>query len=135
MPFLLDSDWIIQALTGRGPALALITRLAPSQIAVSVINLAEVYERAYESPNPDAHLRSFREFWHPYRLITLDEATMQRFAETRSLRRRRGELIPDMDLLIAAIALRHGLTLLTFNLRHFRRIPDLTFYQPGSLGL
>jgi predicted nucleic acid-binding protein len=34
-------------------------------------------------------------------------------------------LIPDMDLLIAATALEHDLTLVTRNLSHFSRIPEL----------
>jgi predicted nucleic acid-binding protein len=55
---------------------------------------------------------------------------MLRFAEVRSFLRRRGQLIPDFDLLIAATALHHDLTLLTFNRRHFLRVPDLKLYQP-----
>jgi predicted nucleic acid-binding protein len=43
----------------------------------------------------------------------------------------RGELIPDFDPLIGATALVHDLTVLTFNLRHFQRIPELKLYQPG----
>ncbi len=35
----------------------------------------------------------------------------------------------DADLLIAATALEHDLTLMTQNLRHFNRIPDLKLYQ------
>jgi tRNA(fMet)-specific endonuclease VapC len=56
---------------------------------------------------------------------------MERFAETRAYLRRRGQRIADFDLLIAATALHHDLTLLTFNLRHFERVPDLKLYQPS----
>jgi tRNA(fMet)-specific endonuclease VapC len=38
---------------------------------------------------------------------------------------RRGELICDADILIAATAITHGLTVATNNQAHFRRIPDL----------
>jgi predicted nucleic acid-binding protein len=37
-------------------------------------------------------------------------------------------LIEDFDLVIAATALHYDLTLLTFNRRHFERIPDLRLY-------
>ena len=47
------------------------------------------------------------------------------------LQRRQGQLIPDLDLLIAATALHHDLTLLTRNIRHFNRIPELRLYQPS----
>lgn len=36
-----------------------------------------------------------------------------------------GNLIPDLDLLIASTALEHALVLLTRNRRHFQRIPQL----------
>ena len=37
----------------------------------------------------------------------------------------RGELLDDADLMIASIALRHDLTLVTGNTRHFSRVPGL----------
>jgi tRNA(fMet)-specific endonuclease VapC len=64
-------------------------------------------------------------------LLGLNDPIMERFAEPRALLRRRVELIADFDSLIAATALHHDLTLLTFNLRHFERIPDLKLYQPS----
>ena len=44
--------------------------------------------------------------------------------------RRQGQLIPDLDLLIAATALAHDLTLVTRNRHHFERIPDLRLHSP-----
>ena len=43
--YLLDSDWIIQALANREPALSTLERLASSRIYVSYITVAEIYER------------------------------------------------------------------------------------------
>ena len=51
-----------------------------------------------------------------------------RFAHIRSLLRREGNLIPDLDLLIAATALEHDVILVTRNVRHFERIPELQIY-------
>ena len=55
---------------------------------------------------------------------------MQRFARIRGGLRRRGQLIPDPDILIGATALHHGITLLTRNIKDFQRIPELKLYQP-----
>jgi predicted nucleic acid-binding protein len=104
--------------------------LAGGRIYVSYITLGEIYERAFGSVNPDAHLVSYRQFLDPYRTLALSEPIMLRFGELRFDLRRRGQLIPDFDLLIAATALHHDLTVLTFNWRHFQRIPDLKLYQP-----
>ena len=93
--------------------------------------MGEVYERAFDYANPQQHLTSFRHFLGSYRLLGLDDPIMERFAETRAFLRKRGQGLADFDLLIAATALRHDLTLLTFNLRHFERVPDLKLYQPS----
>jgi tRNA(fMet)-specific endonuclease VapC len=44
--------------------------------------------------------------------------------------KRRGLTIGDFDILIAATALHHDLTLVTRNRRHVSRIPDLQLYSP-----
>ena len=129
--YLLDTNWIIQALANRQPALGALDRLAGSRVYVSYVTVGELYERAFSFANPQAHLISFRYFLGFYRLLGLSDPIMERFAETRALLRRRGQGIADFDLLLAATALHHDLTLLTFNLRHFERIPDLKLYQPS----
>ena len=55
---------------------------------------------------------------------------MEIFARTRGELRRDGRLIPDLDLLIAATAIHHDLTLVTRNVRHIGRISALQIYQP-----
>jgi predicted nucleic acid-binding protein len=121
---------VIHALAGRNHALSPLERLSSRHIGVSVITLAEVYQQAFESTNPDAYLATYRGFIAPFRVIPVTEPIAARFAEIRALLTRRGELISDFDMLIAATALHYNLTVLTFNLRHFSRIPDLVLYQP-----
>jgi predicted nucleic acid-binding protein len=128
--YLLDTDWVIQALARREPAARTLERLTDSRVYVSYVTLGEVYERAFGSANPQAHLAGFRHFLSAYNLLGLSDPVMERFAETRALLRRRGQRLADFDLLIATTALRYDLTLLTFNLRHFERVPDLKLYQP-----
>lgn len=93
--------------------------------------MAEIYDAAFNSPNPEAHLANSRQFLGGLRTIGLNDQIAERFAETRSFLRRRGMLIPDFDILIAATALHDDLTLLTFNVQHFRRIPDLRVFPPS----
>ena len=38
MEYLVDTDWIIHALTGKQTILAIINRLAPSTIAISYVS-------------------------------------------------------------------------------------------------
>ncbi|MCA9878521.1 MAG: type II toxin-antitoxin system VapC family toxin, partial [Thermomicrobiales bacterium] len=126
-----DTDWAIQAIGGREPAVHTLGLLADSKIYISYMTLGELYEGAFHTSNPPAELVILRRFTAQFRLLGFTEPIIETFAEIRAYLRRRGLLIADMDLLIAATALYHNLTLLTFNRRHFDRIPDLKLYQPA----
>jgi len=132
MNYLLDTNWIIQLLAGHNETATFHKRIHPDKLAVSYITVGEIYDVAFAYANPQAHLSSFRQFLAPFTLLTLNDAIMERFADIRSLLRRRGELISDFDILIGATALHHDLTLLTYNTRHFKRIPDLQLYPPAA---
>ncbi len=128
MPYLLDADWSIQSLHQHGQAAITLRRLAPQRIAVSIITLVELYEASFMTTNPKAHMAGLRNFLAPFRLLNLNEDIAQRAAEIRAHLRRQGRIISDFDILIGATALHYGLTVLTFNRRHFERIPDLKLY-------
>ena len=100
-----------------------IDRLTSDGLAVSIIAVAEVYEGAFATPAPEETLANFREFLRGYSHLPVSDAIAARFARLRAALRRQGQLIPDMDLLIAATALEENLTLLTRNVRHFARVP------------
>ena len=131
MRYLVDSDWLIDAFLGLPTAVNLLARLRDDGLAVSIISYGELFEGAISAPDPATELARFRRFLARLALLALDDAVMERFARLRTELRRRGQLIPDLDLLIAATAMHHDLTLLTRNVRHFRRIPELTLYEPS----
>jgi tRNA(fMet)-specific endonuclease VapC len=131
MAYLIDTDWLIHAFAGREVAVNTLRRLAPQCPSVSLITIAEVYDAAFNSPNPTAHLANSRQFLGQFQPLGLNDQIAERFAETRSFLRRRGMLISDLDLLIAGTALHYDLTLLTFNVRHFQRVPELRVYPPS----
>ena len=55
-----------------------------------------------------------------------DRASAERYAELRADLQRQGQIIGGNDMQIAAIALVHGLILVTHNTREFSRIPGLS---------
>ena len=131
MRYLVDTDWIIDALADVPSAVEPLDRLSADGLAVSIISFGELFEGAYGFPNPEVHLAAFRRFLSGFTLLDLTDPIMEVFARTRADLRRQGNLIPDLDLLIAAAALHHDLTLMTRNLRHFARIANLRLYQPS----
>jgi tRNA(fMet)-specific endonuclease VapC len=129
--YLVDSDWLVDAMVGVQSALTALQRHAIDGLAVSIISVGELFEGAFASTHPQRDLANLRSFLAPFPVIPLSEPIMELFAQHRHRLRRRGALIPDLDLLIAATALDQGLTLMTRNVRHFSRIPMLQLYGSG----
>jgi predicted nucleic acid-binding protein len=128
--YLVDTDWLIDAIVGVPAARVLLNRLSGDGVAVSMVSLGELFEGVHLSPDPAEHLRSLKGFLTGYTILNLSEAIMEEFGRIRADLRRHGMLIPDLDLLIAATALHHNLSLVTRNVRHFIRIPGLNLFQP-----
>jgi len=128
MRYLVDSDWIVDCLHGEESAIQTISQLAPEGVAVSIVSVAEIYEGAFVFPDPDRHLNAFRTFLKAFTVLSIDDEIAERFARIRAQLRREGRVPTDFDLLIAATSLRHNLTLVTRNVRHFRTVPDLQLF-------
>lgn len=64
MKYLLDADWIIHLLAGKQAVAARIQHLAPEDIAISLVTVAEVYLRSLylcQSRGAFGHLSPIRE--------------------------------------------------------------------------
>ena len=123
MMYLLDTN-VVSALRrpDRHPAPTLwLKDQRPSDVFISVVTLAEI-ERgiAQQIPrNPDFARDLAQWFertlaWFADRVLPVDVATARRWGRLSASVGNR-----DVDLLIAATALEHGLTVVTGNVRHF----------------
>jgi tRNA(fMet)-specific endonuclease VapC len=128
MRYTLDADWVINALAKKRRADSVLKELGSQVIGISIITLGELYEGPLGTAHPESNLAALREFLGLFSVIQVTEPIMERFARIRYHLRRQGNLIPDLDLLIAATALELDLTVLTFDVGHFERIPDLKLY-------
>ena len=99
--------------------------LAPEGVGISIVSLAELQEGIARSVTPEVDQAILRGFLTTVTVVDLDEDTCRIFGTERARLRAEGNLIGDFDLLIGATAVRHGLTLLTNNRRHFERLADL----------
>jgi tRNA(fMet)-specific endonuclease VapC len=84
------------------------------------------YRAAY-SAQPEANQQAIDDFIGLIVVLGLDPETARAFGEAKAELQRRGVLIEDFDLLIAATARARGLTLVTNNAEHFGRVPELHF--------
>lgn len=53
MRYLLDADWVINALAGKRDADTAIDNLSDAGIAITITTIGEIYEGAFGSPDPD----------------------------------------------------------------------------------
>src|SRR2546421_6351158 len=126
MSYLIDSDWVIDYLRGIPTAVEFLQSRARDNLAISLMTYGEVYEGIYYGPSRRVSEEGFRQFVRDVSVLVPNRAIMRRFALIRGDLRNRGELIGDPDILIAATALHHNLTLVTENRRHFERIASLS---------
>ncbi len=122
---MVDTDWVIEYMHRVPHVVDRVAELTPAGIGLSVISLAELYEGVQGDVDPQRSERELDAFLERVYLLDVDEGTCRIFGRERARLRADGSLIGDMDLLIGATALRHGLTLLTNNRRHFDRIEGL----------
>ena len=126
MRYLVDSDWAISYLNGWRPVVERYNELLPEGIGISVVCLGEVYDGMIGKPDEERQEREFAEFLKSVRdVVPLDPEICWIFAGERKRLREAGCRTPDLDLLIGATAIRHDLTLLSNNRRHFTRMRGL----------
>jgi tRNA(fMet)-specific endonuclease VapC len=126
--YLIDSDRVADALAGRSDARRLLASLSRDGLALSVMTYGEIYEGIYFARDPRAAEAGFRLFLRGVDVLPLGRTILRRFARIRGDLRRQGLLLGDPDLLIAATAIHHGLTLVTRNRQHFQRVPGLALH-------
>ena len=120
---LIDTDWMADFLKGRSQAVQLLTSLADEGIAISIITYAELYEGLLREPNK-ARRTQLEELLASVDVLPIDYEVARLFAAHRSDLRDQGLPIPDLDLFIAATALRHDLSLVSRD-KHFDRVAGL----------
>jgi tRNA(fMet)-specific endonuclease VapC len=125
LSFLIDTDWVIDHLHGVAHATRRLKELQPQGLGLSVVSAAELWEGAYFSRDPKRSQETLEEFLSGIDILGIDEEICKRFGQLRGSMRKGGQRVGDFDLLIAATALRHNLTLLTNNRKHFEGIAGL----------
>jgi len=122
--YLLDTPFVAALLNNCAGAVSLATPwIAANEAATSVLVYAEAIEYIKPSQRYAQHYSALRNLLagvYPY-FLTLP--ILERYADIR-LALRRGQLIGDMDTLIAATALERDLTIVTID-PDFQRVPGL----------
>src|SRR5437660_870322 len=129
MTYFIDSDVVADYLGAKPQALDLLSALAKEDIALSLVTVGEIYEGIYYGRDPRKAEAVFHQFLRMAETLPLTHTIMQRFAQIRGELRRKGQIIGDFDMLIAATALHHDLLVVNRNTKDYQRIPHLQLYK------
>ena len=135
MAYLLDTDILIDQFAELPAAVELVGRLASAGIAVSIITYMEAYQGVLRSPDRQIAEAKFTDFMASVPVLPFSPSVARRCAELREDLRLGGKRVRAraLDLLTAAIALEHQLTLVTRNSADYHDIPDLDLYPSNEL--
>jgi tRNA(fMet)-specific endonuclease VapC len=121
--YLLDKNVIIALFAGDA---AVQDHLAVAdEIYIPSIAIGELCFGAHKSGRPAQNLARVDEFAANNVVLSCDTQTARRYGDVKAALLREGRPIPENDIWIAAVALQHGLTLVT-NDAHLRDIEGLS---------
>jgi tRNA(fMet)-specific endonuclease VapC len=125
MSYLLDTDICIYWLKGRESVLSKVDDIGLNNIFISMITAAELFYGAYNSQSVEKNLMTAKRFIDFFDVLDLSLEASEIFGRLKAELRQQGNLIADMDLMIASVALANNLVLVTNNTRHYARIEAL----------
>jgi tRNA(fMet)-specific endonuclease VapC len=120
---MLDTDICSYIIKSRSPSLAArLSAIPPSLACVSVITRAELLYGLKRLPVLHRLHDLVRRFLGIVRVLAWDETAADRYADVRHSLVTSGNLIGEMDMMIAAHALAANAVLVTNNIRQFERV-------------
>jgi tRNA(fMet)-specific endonuclease VapC len=134
MTYLVDTDSSIDYLAGQAEMLALWPRLLNAGTAISSVTWIELYSGIFGARDPGRAERDLRRFLRSVRVLSLTRRVMRETAELRHelLAKKLPIKHRAYDLITAATARVHDLTLVTSNIKDFGDIPHLKLLDPRT---
>ncbi len=124
--WLLDTNAWVRYLQHRpSPVQEQMRAHRPDQILLCDVVKMELYYGAYKSQRVEKNLATLQTIFAQFKSLPFDGQAARIAGNLRSDLAQRGTPIGPYDLQIAAIALAHGVTLVTHNTREFGRVDGL----------
>jgi predicted nucleic acid-binding protein len=122
--FLLDTNICSHYLRTPGPLFHRFQQHL-GRLHLSVISLGELYCWTLDRSTSPRHHASLGAFLNDVTVLDTDIGVARKFGEVRSALIEQGKAAPSIDMLIAATALVHQLTLVTHNTADFANVAGL----------
>ena len=126
--YLLDTNIISFIARSHTLTINKLASVDADQVSTCSIVMSELFFGAINHPDPDRgkiHLQNYSKLSSQTLIYDFDIEAAMTFAQLKSQLKKTGIVIDDFDLLIASIALANNLILVTNNIKHFAKIPNL----------
>jgi predicted nucleic acid-binding protein len=123
--YLIDSDILIYFLKGKQEVVEKLSQIPIDDLYISRINYTELMYGAYNSSKINQNLKVIEPFLESFTVLEFTKASSLIFAKEKAGLKKSGNIIADMDLMIASIAIENDCTLISNNMKHFERIQNL----------
>lgn len=94
-------------------------------LKISSITVAELYFGAYNSQNIEKNIEIVKNFLLAFEIVDFDRKASIEYARIKADLRKKGQVIGELDMQIAGIALSNNLVLVTNNEKEFVRVSNL----------
>jgi tRNA(fMet)-specific endonuclease VapC len=127
MTHLLDTNTCVQFLRfgAASPVATKLAAMAPGSVVLCSVVVAELLFGALRSRDAARNLTAVQQFLAGLVSLPFEDRAAAEYARIRADPTARGLIIGPNDLLIAAIAVANGLTLVTHNTAEFSRVSGL----------
>ncbi len=125
---ILDTDILVGFLRNEPDAIKFFKSLETSdqQVFITTINAFELYKGAYNSDNQESSLNYVADIIHRFENTFEFDLVASRIAgQIINHLKKKGIILDLPDIFISAIALANNESIVTRNINHFKRIPDL----------
>ncbi|MCD6212296.1 MAG: PIN domain-containing protein [Sulfurovum sp.] len=127
--YLIDSYILIYFLKGKQEVVEKLSRIPMDDLYISRINYTELIYGAYNSTKINQNLKVIEPFLDSFKVLEFTKTSSLIFAKEKARLKKNGNIIADMDLMIASIAIENDCTLISNNIKHFERIQNLELEQ------
>ena len=126
MKYMLDTNICIFLIKSKPDGLLLKLKSAIKEgVSISTITLAELEHGVALSAYPEKNADALTQFLSIIEILPFDAKAASQYGSIRADLQRKGALIGQLDMLIAAHAKAHGLIAVTNNVREFSRVDGL----------
>ena len=123
--YLLDTDIVIYILKGHPTVKRNLEKHPHDPVKLCVVTLMELYYGAYKSERVTSNTAKVKTLENSLEVLPVGQEVIEIFGMEKAKLERRGTPLDDFNLILGCCALAHNLTLVTNNVKHFKKMEGL----------